>query len=287
MTVDKKNFFLDPVFNLNDIDYDIIGNPMFYPWSEEKQGWYKENVLQELKNNPSLWKILESNGYVVNGEINWPTYSINKFGFRAEDWSTGEKGAIYIGCSDFFGVGNHLNETATQIISNNLGVRNYNLSIPGAGLDHLYRVLKYHIADINTDYVFLLIPESTRRELYHGNHSNMLSARAFQELDFDWTDTVTSKTCLEDFYFGVLCENKNNFLHTNKALDAIKYICLENNKKLVFLKNPAFYLDSESVRIRQLAQKGLLSGDRSTACDLQHFGKVYQREIAKYFIEKL
>ena len=269
----------------------VLGfNPyMFYNPDSNTTGWYVESVLDSIKNNPKKLTVLKENGFVVDNKINWPRYKLNEFAFRTDDWTEGEKGAIFLGCSDFYGVGNYLENTASYKIAEHLKLKHYNLSIPGGGLDHLYRVLKYHIKDINADKVLLLIPESSRREFYtESNHVGMSPTSidlglTENQLSSEISDINEHISKVEYTYYNLMCNKHYLLVQLNKNIDAIKTLARENNKELIMLFNPFFYKDKISMDIR----KQLKSKEMDLACDLIHRGKNFQKVIAEKFIEKL
>ena len=290
MDLESRDFFTDPVFNLSKKDYTILSRSYFTHHSGDVKGWYAPEVTELAKQDSSKWEILKDNDFIVNGEIDFPTYRINDLGFRCStDWSSGKKGAIFLGCSDLFGIGNHLKDTAAEIVSKELGVENYNLSIPGGGLDQAYRVLKYHIKDINAEFVFLFITEPSRREYFTDKTSVLVSPASFNKYSTTRKQLgdYFSADKLEDLYFKLQCEPKYLFMETNKSLDAIKYVCKENNLKLITVKNPVYYTNKESIDLKLNTQKGVYGKRYDLGCDLVHRGKVFQKEVAKYFMKKL
>ena len=289
MELENRDFFTDPIIKISNKDLKPLSNSYFGQHKGLHSGWYKQSVLDQIEQIPTLFDILKDNGFVKDNEIVWPSYKINKLGFRSEDWLSGNKGAIFLGCSDVFGVGNYLESTAAQIISDHLKVANYNLSIPGGGLDQAYRVLKYHIKNINADYVFLLIPEVSRREFFTDSNSVLINPQSFSvtSITKDQLDGYFPEDKLEDVYFKLFCESKNILLQTNKNIDAIRYVCEKNNKILITLKNPIYYQDRESLEIKRNATKGIFGKRKDLACDLHHPGKNFQKEIAKKLLKKL
>lgn len=289
MALEYKSFFTDPIFKISKQDRDILSRSYFSHHAGKYKGWYADDVLNTLKADPSMWNALIDNGYVKDGEIDWPLYDINELGFRSPDWHSGKKGAIFLGCSDMFGIGNYIEHTCSQIVSGNLNVVNYNLAVPGGGLDQAYRVLKYHIKDINADYVFLLIPEPSRREIFTDIQSVLLSPSSF---DYHHTTKLQlgdyfDYKKLEEVFFGLLCDEKYLLMETNKSLDAIQHLCNENNKKLITVKNPVYFTNKKSFEIKKEAAKGILGERKDLACDLVHMGKKFQKIIANLFMEKL
>ena len=294
----ESHFFNDSIFDIEKQDYWVLERSYVYQQEGVHTGWYKPYVEKLIKKDPKKYKyFLQQNGFMdEKGSINWPTYSVNGLGFRSDDWRSGKNGVIFLGCSDTFGVGNYLENTAASIVSKELGLRNYNLAVPGGGLDQAYRVLKTHIADIQGNMVFLIVPEPTRREIFTEHTSVPLSPSS-------WSNGLTKQNLkdfydiktLEEFYFKLMCEKKYTFIETQKNIDAIKYLCKEYHKHFILLKNPVIYEDKSSRVIRKKSRidiplkalKVAKGNIRDLACDLLHPGPHFQKLLAKNLLKKL
>lgn len=290
MDLKGRNYFTDNTFDLLLSDTKRVLSRSYFSDSYESDiGWYAELTKERLKEEPKNFIKLKESGFTHLGEIIWPTYKFNKFGFRSDDWSDGDKGIIFLGCSDTVGVGNYNHNTFAALISERLGVKNYNLGVAGGGLDQAYRVLKYHIKDINAEFVFLFITEPSRREYFTDETSVLVSPASFNSYSTTkkQLNGYFSADKLEDLYFKLQCEPKYLFIETNKNLDAIKYVCKENNKKLITVKNAVYYTNEESINLKFNTQKGVYGKRYDLGCDLVHRGKVFQKEVAKYFMKKL
>ena len=296
MDLKGRNYFTDNTFDLLLSDTKRVLSRSYFSDSYESDiGWYAELTKERLKEEPKNFIKLKESGFTHLGEIIWPTYKFNKFGFRSDDWSDGDKGIIFLGCSDTVGVGNYNHNTFAALISEKLGVKNYNLGVAGGGLDQAYRVLKYHINDINSDYVCLLIPSPFRREFYTDNSTVLCMPTSFTDensvngkgVTETQVNALWNYEALKEVYFSALTNRHYVFLETNKTLDAIRYICEKNNKKLIEVKNPIFYTDPEQVKFYQNIKKNPLGGSFDIAADLTHHGRIFQKKIANLFMEKL
>lgn len=294
----RRGFFMDKVFESSQSG--LIESCVSYPNNQRNTvGGYVKNILSKLKEEKDknlfqTWGLLENGGYIKDGKIIWPTYDTNQFGFRSDEWchknhfasSNGEKGAIFLGCSDVAGTGNYYENTAAYIVSKELGVNNYNLGYPGGGLDQCYRVLKYHITKINAEHVFLLVPESFRREIFSDTASVLLSTFALE-------DGITAEqlgvdtTALQKVYLEYMCDPTYVNLHTNKNLDAIEHLCNKSGMKLHIVKNPIYYKDKKERYTFKNMLSGLIESQIDMAADLEHFGKNFQKKIANLLLEKL
>ena len=271
-------------------DFRILQRSYFSKHEGTHTGWYKPHVEKLIKKEPKKYKyILQQSGFMdEEGSIIWPTYIVNGLGFRSDDWRSGKDGVIFLGCSDTFGVGNYIKNTASSIVSEKLGVQNYNLAIPGGGLDQAYRVLKAHISDIQGKVVCLIVPEPNRREIFSDNTSVLLSPSSWSNgTTKDNLEDFYDIDSLQEFYFKLMCEKKYTFMETQKNIDAIKHLCKEFGKYLVILKNPVVYSDESSRDITIKSRQDAHGKIDDLACDLIHSGPNYQNLIAKKLLEKL
>ena len=85
MELDNRDFFTDPIFKLSNKDLKPLSNSYFGQHKGIQSGWYKQNVLDLVDKDPSLFDLLKDNGFVKDNKINWPSYKVNDLGFRSED----------------------------------------------------------------------------------------------------------------------------------------------------------------------------------------------------------
>ena len=111
-------------------------------------------------------------------------YKINRDGFRTLDGSPFVKGSkvnIFLGCSDTFGVGMHLEDTWSYKLSQYHEGEYWNLGIPGTGVESQFRML-YHIVtkyDVQINNVFHWLPFRNRHEFlikdkYYNNNTQFI-----------------------------------------------------------------------------------------------------------------
>jgi len=295
--LEEKGYFVDPVFGLEDLNPSTAHSVLAesYLISEKENPYaYSTEVKNFLKEKPELKNILAKNGFVRDdGQINWPSHIVNNFGFRSDDWETGEKGIIFLGCSDMFGYGQYLEYTMSYIVSKHFNLKNYNLSVPGGGLDQCYRILKYHVENINSDTVVLLVPEASRRVFYTKSKEVLLNANTIDnKVSVKLADGELDSSFLTEVFIKLFSNEYYMFLHVNKNIDAIKYICEKHNKRLIIMKNPLYYLEKDSIELfRELEEVGGTEEEEvwrpyDTAADLCHFGAKGQKIIANRIISK-
>ena len=295
--LEQKGYFVDPVFGLENLKfeytYSILTGTHTLAARENPYN-YSIELEKRLKEKPELKNILAKNGFVKDdGQVNWPSHIVNNFGFRSDDWETGEKGIIFLGCSDMFGYSQYLQYTMSYIVSEHFNLKNYNLSVPGGGLDQCYRILKYHVENINSDTVVLLVPEASRRVFYTKFTEGLLTASAIENnVTKEMADGELDTSFLTEVFIKLFCNEYDMFLHANKNIDAIKYICQKHNKRLIIMKNPLYYLEKDSFELhRELrevggrGEEGVWRPD-DVAADLCHYGAKSQKIIANRIISK-
>ena len=125
----------------------------------EEQQWkdlQKSTVSKEIKTREYF-------------EENPLKYKINKDGFRNLDGSPFVKGSevnIFLGCSDTFGIGMHIEDTWSYKLNKNHEGEYWNLGIPGTGVETQFRML-YHLVtkfDVKINNVFHWLPFRNRHE---------------------------------------------------------------------------------------------------------------------------
>ena len=282
--IKTKGFYSDPTLKPDRLNPEAFSHGQSFSFYEGDTGWYRH----DLDLTDSVISNLYDGGYIKFGteEVIWPTYKLNDFRFRSDDWTTGEEGVIFLGCSDLFGVGNYYEKTAAYIVSNRLGIKNYNLGVPGGGLDQAYKYLKYHISDINGKYVFLAIPEVFRRELFSGWKSVMVQAPSLTNgVVKDQLFDLIEVDKLREVYFKLLANPHYVTCQTSKNLDAIKHLCNENNKTLICFDNPVYCRGGyiRNIYLQELKKdKNLRS---IIAADQKHYGWPYQKFLANVMLK--
>ena len=119
----------------------------------------EENFNNRLKkeNHPDLI-------YYKNNPI---TYKLNNFGFRTpDDFSEGDEGNIFLGCSHTFGTGHYLENTWSYLLNESIDGKFLNLSVPGSGIATGFRLLKYWIDKFKVNNIFIYYPHKYRYEFY-------------------------------------------------------------------------------------------------------------------------
>lgn len=186
-------------------------------------------------------------------------YTINNLGYRSDiDYIECDECNVYLGCSYTFGEEVKHADAWPSIVNKNLDdYKLYNLGIPGGGPETCYRVLKGFIGYANIKRVFLLLPVSDRREIYFRQEWYQIKANTE---NIGYTDILSGVFSREEMYLNNL-----------RNLDAIKFLCVQNNI-------PLYMLDVGDEKIRSLI------GNDCTARDLLHPGFNAHRTLANMYL---
>ena len=213
---------------------------------------------------------LIKNNWLINGERVEIDYHINKQGFRHDgtcpDYHSEKGGIIYIGDSHTMGVGLPIEQSWTYIAHHTceetMNKRYINMGCPGYGIDSFYRLLKYHLDQIKPEMVVMSYPwQSTRTEVYDHTrdmwesvtiNKESRSKLAGKNNSIRWFHTATS------------------YARWYKALDAIKWLCYNNDCKLFAIEEDKPY-DKSLMNITDKFCHQI--DDEDWARDLVHSGR--------------
>src|SRR6056300_1612234 len=87
-------------------------------------------------------------------------YKLNNYGFRTDDdFFHGDEGTVYLGCSNTFGIGHHLENVWSYKLHQKIGEgKFFNLSHGATGLTQQYYFLKYFSDKLKIKRVFHYYP---------------------------------------------------------------------------------------------------------------------------------
>jgi len=182
--------------------------------------WFANDTESEFNKNiekfPEFFK-----------KYNWNkdsiTYKFNTEGFRSDSFNNNSKSILFLGCSHTFGVGINYTDTFAKIVSNELNLDCFNLGMPGGSNDTCFRFGYYWIPKLLPKVVVYVVPQLHRFELkiqdkFVNFFPNKMST-------YNKINTI-------ELYKQWACEEINVTLQTERNLNAIKYICQQNNIKL-------------------------------------------------------
>jgi hypothetical protein len=153
---------------------DFIGNDdsnttlKFIPGDGETQ--FKENASKQSDD----W-------YYHNIDI---TYSFNNLGYRCSDFDKIDQNnyILFTGCSHTMGVGLELEKTYPYLLSKQLGMDYYNLSIPASGMDMVeYNLLSWLFkVPKKPKLIVIQWPDHSRFVEYDSTHNHVLCRGSWQ-----------------------------------------------------------------------------------------------------------
>jgi hypothetical protein len=244
----------------------------------EKSTVYKYQMTcqhqnSHLRNQTLLWhgtdrEELYQHNLINNLEMlqhhNWIdcpiTYKFNSYGFRSDEFNSGELGVMFIGCSHTVGIGLPLESTWPYIVSTSLKLKNYNLGIGGASNDTAFRLAYYWIDRLRPSVVIFLSTERTRAELHTiDNKVEGLSVQYIQNQLFPDATPFMRHWVSNDI---------NSDMNYLKNTLAVKQLCDTRGIK---------YVQEEALNVHELDK----------ARDLQHYGRRTNRCIASMILSRV
>ena len=157
------------------------------------------HINEKFKNQSLLWHSTDTqelfeNNRKANKLGPWHSvsnieYKFNSYGFRADEFSNTDN-IVSLGCSFTLGVGIHAYQTWSNIVSNTLGLANFNLAIDGASADCCFRMAANWIPQLNPKVVLYQNPEPSRFEwfdsTYKKPHNMLASSKNHSEFYKEW-----------------------------------------------------------------------------------------------------
>jgi len=223
----------------------------------------------------------KQNGFYKKNKPIPPTYKRNKYGFRSDEFFKTDS-FIALGDSNTYGAYQYEERTWPSYLTESLGIKNFNLGVPGASIAQCYVVLRKYIDLIRPKYVFLLIPNLARN--YTWLDDNYYGYNIEDESTFSDNTALKKKYSKDTLLIldSIEIDSTNSLelqeLNYYKYTDAIYNVCEEYGAKLVYLLNP-------SCPHRHYFRVQDMVVDDSYALDYRHFGHLYMKRIADYFFK--
>lgn len=259
------------------------------------QYWYNvsENVAGNTDSEPINEKglsekiktykdrMINYNWIDSNGNFNPPVYIKNSYGFRTQiEYQNNIP--IALGCSNTFGKGNHLEHTWPYLLSKKINEKIINFGICGGSMDSSYRVLKSYLDTYTPNKVFLLIPNPFRAEHYVEVDDTKLHIQIGPNFHKSFYEPDTAKSKFQKKLFDMVYSLEESiYLNFHKNLDAIRFLCKENDIELFEVFDPCMWNQNG------IMDNSNLNMDRHFSFDLNHFGPEFQEWVSELFIEKI
>jgi len=246
-------------------------------WSEYSRVQKQKSFLKDQNYRANAKK----NGFYKYGKPYLPTYRKNKFGFRTDEFFITDS-FIALGDSNTYGAYQHEDRTWPYYLTELLGIKNFNLGVPGSSIDQCYVILKKYIELIKPQYVFFLIPNLNRNYTWLGDNFRVYNS----EPESTFSSNTSLKSKYENLTLAVMdsveLDNINSTQHQElkyyKYLDAIYNVCQEHNATLIHLLDP-----SASHRVQFKVPD--MTIDDSYALDFKHYGHLFMIRVANYFFK--
>jgi hypothetical protein len=237
---------------------------------------------------PEKRELLEKNGWLDN-EIE---YHINEDGFRYDGGSdtsflSNQGGVLYLGCSITFGVGVSLEDTwSWKLHQRKFPDKRYmNMGLPGQGVETYYRILKSYIGIVKPDVIICTYPWANgRSELFNPNQSRWHSQFMSMVVGHMQVTMTDGHSDPDAFTRMSLYSPEPAILRAMKHHDAIRWMCQENNAKLLWLNM------KQMARLVHMTRTNLHDPEHSVpewdvGRDLMHHG-VINHNAMSYKIEE-
>ena len=225
-------------------------------------------------------------------------YELNEYNLRSDKFSTKKAGNLFLGCSDTFGIGQHIEHTWPYVLTK-LKFPNYkiyNMAVPGSGSDTAFRLLSVLKNECNIKNIFHWLPFRNRFEIYLGNDSkstkikNIQIGKIYKPAGFS---TILPQIELENDMFskeyiqyGLSTETSRN-INDLKNILAIKQIA-DDLKINYYISNNELGYNNSSIfrRVMGYYQKNDIS-TKLYARDFKHRKPTENANIVSKFIELL
>ena len=111
-----------------------------------------------------------------------PWYRHNSWGFRSDEFDFDNKGdsILILGCSYVYGIGVTEKDRFSNIVSETLGLKNYNVGMSGASHDQAFLFAQYLILLLKPKHVIFLGPNITRTFHFNENLFKYLILKGFE-----------------------------------------------------------------------------------------------------------
>ena len=242
------------------------------------QASHRYSAYSHFKNKTVSWLPMDTNELFLKHQrnkhtrkklkdLNWTEnsieYKFNSYGFRSDDFNSNGESIVFLGCSHTIGIGINFEDTASYIVSRQLGYNCFNLGMGGGSNDTCFRFAYHWIEKLSPKIVVLIAPSIYRFEIADDRRSY----NGFEILK-------ASSPILKEyrlFYRKWIDNDDNSYFNFHKNVLAIKKICDMNDAKFV-CTDCAF--DFSTWPVFSLATMG------NEARDLAHAGRVPNRKKA-------
>lgn len=164
-------------------DIVMLPPPSATPWhfgrgfSSRENTWIPSDTQEIFEKNirdPKKRDYLAAMGWIDPQAI---TYSINRFGFRSDEWQQPDSNRFMaLGCSFTMGIGLPNSSVWCNVLSSMIDIPIYNLGVGGAAMDTIFRIGEYWIPILKPKFVLVLIPPPHRIEVIDHNGAGIVYA---------------------------------------------------------------------------------------------------------------
>lgn len=211
-----------------------------------------EENFQQLVQNEEYREYFRTKGWLEPDAI---TYRINSEGFRSEEFDPQAASLVALGCSYTIGIGLPESATWSYLVSQALGLKNYNLAWGGTSADTCFMLAQYWLPVLRPQLVVMAAPPRHRFDLITGDpvlpHATYLPSHETNVFE------------PSDFVKNWFLNDKNSALNTAKNRLAVEGLCARLGIRcLTYYSHDWFAKDRETA---EYARDRLHAGPRAHA----------------------
>lgn len=203
----------------------------------DNESWYNKNMK-----DPKTHQLLEQFGWLDNHF----SYSLNSHGFRADEFIDDAPAVMFLGASIVLGTGVPYEHTWPYIVSKQLGMANYNLSISGGSNDSSFRIGNHYIPHLKPNLVVFVNAFNWRIDL-------ITEQKVFTFYDVEHSTPDRYKP----FYKEWIRTPENGELNYLKNKYALYEICQQHSIPIVEIDGYEIYKMSKHTCGRDIMHPGI------------------------------
>lgn len=215
------------------------------PWFSSDS---KEQYLSNLKDTAKK-KLLEEFGWSDTNV----SYTFNSHGFRSDEFAEDTNSLMILGASIVIGTGVSDEQVWTKIVSDTLGMKNYNLGISGGSNDSSFRIGNHYIPLLMPKVVLFVNSYPWRMDVIQDDEF-------FTFINMDYHTPNKYKPFFKDW----ISHEENGELNYLKNKLGIMYLCSQHGSKFIEIDGHEIYTMSKHTLGRDLIHPGVL-GHRTIA----------------------
>lgn len=185
------------------------------------QAWMPTDTAENFKKlvqNKEQHEYFHSKGWL---EPNAIVYDINSDGFRSEEFDSQASSMVSLGCSYTMGIGLPQSSTWPSLVSQTLGLKNYNLAWGGTSADTCFMLAEYWLPRLQPKLVIMAAPPKHRFDL-------IIEQPDLQHVTY-MPGRETGQIDTNEFVKNWFLHDRNADLNNSRNRRAVQGLCAELN----------------------------------------------------------